>query len=351
MNAVPKFDAEKFRKVFVLINQGATDGERVSARGRAEAMATKAGMSFDEAVAVMNSGTAAGAADPSPGWKDAFRDMFDEGRKKREVRDAARRADALKRYRTVFEVFEPTEWERALRKAVQPFSEFLPYTNHVGRRVFRTLRIDRIVGEVTAGKLTRRARKAIEGAIPMPTTFAAAMEEVKAWDALRLDRDAFEGREGNHELEVEGRVSLLEEILNSAPVSSWDDMTARLDWSEYDWRRQWVNPEDHVRDEPFLDRVRADLEILRTMAATPILSGYLRETEPAAVTPAHSGPGHRVPGAKFGQRRTNADKAAAVVEFLQSEPSLSDREIGRLAGVSGQTVSNWRKRLAGRNAA
>ncbi|TCQ28242.1 helix-turn-helix domain-containing protein [Rhizobium sp. PP-CC-3G-465] len=56
------------------------------------------------------------------------------------------------------------------------------------------------------------------------------------------------------------------------------------------------------------------------------------------------------PTAQNGQqpfdRRSNADKANAVKDLLRSNPDLSNREIGRRIGVSPQTVSNWRDRLA-----
>ncbi len=45
--------------------------------------------------------------------------------------------------------------------------------------------------------------------------------------------------------------------------------------------------------------------------------------------------------------RRNADKRAAVLFYLRNpdHSKLSDREIARRAGVSPQTVCNWRKRL------
>jgi len=47
--------------------------------------------------------------------------------------------------------------------------------------------------------------------------------------------------------------------------------------------------------------------------------------------------------------RTNAAKRAAVEKFLNDPQTarLSDREIARRAAVSPQTVTNWRRRLAG----
>lgn len=39
---------------------------------------------------------------------------------------------------------------------------------------------------------------------------------------------------------------------------------------------------------------------------------------------------------------STSDRRKAVLSILNSEPELSDREIARRAGVSPQTVGNWR---------
>ncbi len=44
--------------------------------------------------------------------------------------------------------------------------------------------------------------------------------------------------------------------------------------------------------------------------------------------------------------RTNADRKSAVLAALRNNPGLPDRQIAALAGVSHQTVNNWRRRLA-----
>lgn len=249
-------DIEKFRKVHALMTGGATEGERAAAKNRCEALAKKAGMTLDDAVSKLDS------TSQTHDWRDVFRDMAQESRDKDQQRKEARRAEALSRYQTVFKVFEPTQQESALRKAVQPFSDFFPAKDASGRKYTRTIRLDKCSGYVSFRKLSQRAKTAIETAYPMPTTLRAALDEVKAWRELRLDREAFGWGEYELELEVQARIAILEEILNNDPVTSWDDMEARFDWNLFDWKSQWLDP-DTEREDPFFDRVSADIKILR----------------------------------------------------------------------------------------
>ncbi|WP_460020695.1 helix-turn-helix domain-containing protein [Magnetospira thiophila] len=75
-------------------------------------------------------------------------------------------------------------------------------------------------------------------------------------------------------------------------------------------------------------RLKTELQQFRHNGPAPVAA-------PAAAAPA-------------GGPRTNAEKREAVLEFLRDpeKSDLSDREIARQVGVSPQTVSNWRKRLA-----
>lgn len=362
-----KLDIEKFRKIHAHATRNGNAGERDNARRMAEAMAAKAGMTFDEAVSKMDTQTTANqgrdfygdAASAARAWADFAEkerqrkerewadEMREQSRRNRERRyreNLSRRAEVLTRYRTIFDVFEPTARERALRKAVSSFSTFVPYQTPAGRRAHYTSKLDKCFGEVELGKLTRRARRAIENAYPMPETLADALAEVKEWDQLRSDRDAFDEDDWSHDMEVEARICLLEEMLHSAPARTWEDVEARFDWNTYDWSRQWLNPADHERDEDiFLSRLRADIAALR-MAATPPMKSDQPDTPP------HHEPGHRGTGAQSGHR-TTAQKRADVLSMLDAHPELSSREIARRLGVSPQTVASLRKRAGERSAA
>lgn len=314
-------DIEKFRKVHCLMTGGATEGERAAAKNRCEALARKAGLTLEDAVSKLDS------TSETHDWRDVFRDMSQESRDKDQQRKEARRADALSRYRTVFEVFEPTPQEVALRKAVQPFSDFFPAKDASGRKYTRTIKLDKCSSYVRFRKLSQRAKTAIENAYPMPNTLRAALDEVKAWRELRLDREAFGWVEYELELEVQARIAILEEVLNNEPVTSWDDMEARFDWNLFDWKSQWLDP-DTEREDPFFDRVSADIKALRK----------LYEAAPKEPESRSSDENRRM-------SRTNAEVRKAVLSMLDSNPELSDREISRRVGVSPQTVGNWRKRV------
>lgn len=51
------------------------------------------------------------------------------------------------------------------------------------------------------------------------------------------------------------------------------------------------------------------------------------------------------PGYKARQAQKNADRKAAVLAAIRNNPGLGDREIADIAGVTRQTVNNWRRRF------
>lgn len=361
-------DIGRFAKIYAHVTRNDNPGERDNARRKAEAMAVRAGMTFDEAVSKLDAHTSSQSSGFYYDFDDAaaaaawarqqqqaqqrkeeaqMHAMREEARRNREKRykaNAGRRAEVLKRYRTVFDVFEQTDREHKLRKAVSSFSTFRTFTDPSGKERRFTSKMDKVSGDISLEKISKRIRRAVQGAYPWPETFADAIIEVKLWDQLRIDRDAFDKNEWQHDLEVEARVLLLEDMLRTVPVKSWDDMEARFDWDVYDWERQWLNPDEHTRlDDEIMKRLRADFEILRASSTNPPNVGTpMSATHQAKATPADA-----TPTAQNGQRRTNADKAADVQALLRSCPDLSDREISRRAGVSPQTVSNWRSRMKG----
>src|SRR5690606_1715744 len=107
-------------------------------------------------------------------------------------------------------------------------------------------------------------------------------------------------------------------ILDTMPALSWKDFDIRMEWRrrgiEHD---RWHDINDDIAAH---DRLTADLAFLRTLDAATVQTG---QPQP--------------------ERRTNADKRAAVLSMLDTSPELSDRAIARHAGVSPQTVNNWRR--------
>lgn len=309
-------DLERFQKVWRLANEGSTEGERVAAKSRAEAMAAKAGMTLQHAVSKLGT-----QSTEPPSFFDWMKSdpFFKAQAEERELRDAKRRAEVLKRAGSIRAVFDPTADEIALRAAIEPFSVLMPYSCPSGIQRRYTAALD---GEITGDNIagTARARVSVTAACPFPVNFGQAIAEVKKWDRLRLDRSAFVNYDWSPDAEVDLRCRMVEEYLNTAPAENWQDAEDRFAWLRYSWQRQWFEPEKE-RYDPATDRLEADFATLRALydrQAAPVQNGH----------------------------RTNADKRAAVLSMLASYPELSDRQIARRVGVSPQTVNNHRRKNA-----
>lgn len=323
-SAASKLDIGKFRKVHSLMAGGSTDGERAAARARAEMMAAKAGMTLQQAVssldgqpAVQPSSFFEGFDDwmevKEPGWK------AERAREKaeRNARDNLRRAEIMDRYGSEKALFARTEREVALDAAIAHIATWDHWTDDDGTRHRFVATLDGNLpkyGYWSLSDITPAIREAVTTAYPWPSRLDDALQEVKAWDRLRLDRGLVSGGEWNHYAEVECRFALLEHALQTGqPAASWDDIQARFDWKRYEFERQWLDPTEC--EDPFMDRLEADFALLRRQEAGP------------ATAP-----------------RTTAEKRAAVLSTLDAHPELSDREIARRLGVSPQTVNTWRRK-------
>lgn len=339
-------DMDKFAKVHRLMSEGATDGERAAARARAEAMASRAGMTLKQAASKMDSKPKAPPAAPqsSSDWRDIFRGMDDwmeekhpgykarEAQKKRdrEERKAGRRRTVLERYGSERAVFALNEKETALYAAATPFAKRRVGFVYLGRSKFAwTSEIDGAGEFHFLDKAGPAAKAALREAYPMPPTLPGLLAEALAWDELHDDRQAFLDDEYRHHLEVEARMELLEHELHNRPAESWDDVEARFAWEKHKFQRQWVDPTEEKPD-GLVMTLRRDFEMLR------------RRYE----GPAHGQPAPAPPAPPADWRRTNADKQRDVLSILDSEPGLSNREIARRCGVSPQTVGNWRSKRA-----
>lgn len=342
------FDAEKFRKVRVMMDRGATDGERAAARTRAEAMAQRAGMTLKQAMSKMDRKAKAEAPKPPPpsndDWRNTFRDIFrdmdDEMEakepgykarkaKKKAERDAEtvrRKKEALKAHGSAGAIFELTDIERALYEAATPFAKREWNDGWIEGRFAFTQELGGHNVDFWPEKTPQFVVEVIRKAWPMPDTIVGLLAEVRMWDDLSRLRGLFVDGEYHHHSEVTVREWLVEEELNTRPAASWDDVSARFEWALYKEQRQWIEPEAGGLD-PFDERLRQDFKILRAKY----------EARPVADTPT---------------RRTNADKRSDVLSMMDANPDLSDREISRRCGVSPQTVCNWRhKRAEGASAA
>ncbi|MGU3496127.1 transposase [Xanthobacteraceae bacterium A53D] len=355
-----ELDTEKLAKVRALMERGATEGERAAARGKAERIAKAAGLSLADALSKLDTRS---PAQSIRNIFEGFDDWMEERepgheareaakRAERQARDDIRRAGILEQYGSEAALFARTEQEQALNRAIAPLATWRFWRAEDGTEHRYAERLGGVkpkCGFWGFEDVTPAIRDAVMGAYPWPSTLGEALREVQSWGELRLDRGLFVSGDGspgewNHYAEVECRVVLLERELDAGrAAASWDDVQARFDWKRYQDQRQWIDPTD-VKSDPFLDRLEADFGALRRMGS-PVHSGRGDQAGKgisAVDTPsAPNGPA----SVQF-ERRTNAEKRAAVLSVLGRSPHLSDREIARQAGVSAQTVNTWRKRMA-----
>ncbi|WP_377840096.1 winged helix-turn-helix domain-containing protein [Bosea sp. UC22_33] len=339
-----KLDMDKFAKVHRLITAGATEGERTAARARAEAIAQRAGMTLNQALSKMDSAPKPQpAAAASSDWRDIFRGMDDwmeekhpgyqasqaEKNTAREERRADRRRALLERFGNVSAVFALTEIERALFVAAAPFAKRKINMDWCGTQKFAFTCNLGGAGELDfLSKADPAAVAAIREGWPMPQTLPGLLAEALMWDKLHDDRSAFVEGEYRHHLEVFARMELLERDLHNRPAESWDDVESRFAWEKHKFERQWIDPTEEKED-GLVMTLRRDFEMLRRRYEAPAQNGQDEACAKSTST----------------NRRTNADKQHDVISLLNEAPHLSDREIGRPAGVSPQTVSTWRKKL------
>ncbi len=345
-----KLDIDKFAKVYRLIAEGATKGERTAAHARAEAMAGRAGMTLKQAASKLDSRTKAKpAASPSSDWRDVFRDMDDWMEAKhpgykakqaaknaaREERQAKRRRELLKLFGSVSAVFDMTEIERALYDAATPFAERSAGTNWCGTKPMSfTSRIGGAAEFRFLDEAEPAAVAAIRDAWPMPATLPALLAEALMWAGLRDDRSVFVESEYRHHAEAEARIEILEHELHNRPAETWDDVEARFGWERHKFERQWLDPTEEKPD-GLMMTLRRDFEMLRRRYEAPVQDGHDVHHRDGYADTARQG------GAR--SRRTNADKRRDVLSILDIEPGLADREIARRCGVSPQTVGNIRR--------
>jgi len=254
------------------------------------------------------------------------------------------------RYGNVKAVFDPSPWEKSLRDSVASFSVQTPCMDPSGVVRAYTAILDGVTGNWDS-KPTSRTMAAVRLAYPFPKTIAEGIAEIQVWDQLRRDRSAFVKYEHEHDMEVEARIKALEDFLNHHPAETWDDIDARFDWDLYSWGRQWIEPEKHVREDDFSPRIRADIAIMRAKVEAGDIGQSTDERGVVRISDAWNFPGNfpkrmRSENEAAPTYRTNADRKAAVLAALREYPGHSDRQIAALAGVSHQTVNNWRRRLA-----
>lgn len=317
------FDTEKFRKVFKLVQRGATAGERDNARAAATKMAEKASMTLDQAVQFCGMAeNPAGTRSETADWREAFRDIFDTPefraeQAERQHRDDAKRKEILKEYGSEEAVFAETHWEALLSSAVDHLKEWKAGRDVSGEPWSYVSKLDGVGSFYRFEQLTPSILDAIKSAIAVPSNLVGLLDEYKHWDNLYVTRYLFGG--GEHELWVQARQVLLDHLLDTKPVQTWQDMQARLDWWQVALDRGMRHHDGW--EQALKDRIAEDVIILQELSPAVVQSGQQKQ-----------------------ERRTNADKGELVVDLLKGHPHYSNRAIAELAGVSPQTVLNWRNR-------
>lgn len=294
-------DMAKFAKVAALMTGGATEGERDAARARAEAMASAAGMTLDDALDGMR--PEATTAPAQGDWRDGFRDMMRDFERERWDRDAPARAAALKEFGSKAAIFATTEHERLL---AEEFADIR--WNH---------------GNEDAPPA---AREAAGRAFPMPGDLAGAWKEWRGWRALWQRRRLFDSRY-DFPIGVATRWDCLEWMLDN-----WSDPTLAGIEARTLWLRFWET-EGGGRGwgtDKALAALLLDIKMLQMPTAAE--DGAGKNCHPSTT-------------AAPAERRTNAQKRGDVLAMLKANPELSDGEISRRCGVSRQNVSNHRKAI------
>lgn len=310
-------DLATFAKVRALHDSTTNAGEKASAAARMTVLARKAGMTIEEAMSKLD------AAEPTPrtgaqAAADAFNEFFNSPemraqRAEREQERAKRRAAILAAYGSENAVFADTEREAALRAACAPLLVRDKRPEWEG-----SYNLGGWADHGGPDTMPAAVREAVMNGWPKPETVAAAWVEYTAAEAIEDARYAFDGNYTPHRW-VEARHYVLEDMLDTHPAYSLNDLRARMSWLEFLSRKevQWTHKNDLLR----FATLRTDIE---RIGARP------HEQDAANVQPGHP---HRL---------SRTERYAAIRKLLPE--GLSDREVGRRLGISPTTVGAVRRR-------
>jgi hypothetical protein len=349
---------ETFAKVRALHDRTDHPGERAAAASRMEVLARSAGMTLEEALFSLDRR----APQTQNFWEDLYaspeQQAADAERLKKE---AERRARVLSEVGSEDAVWRKTRSEISLGIACRgllrsPTSENGPSDTLLGWNggPFASLPI--------------LAREAVSRAYPLPLGVHEAWAELLGWEKLIDQRRAF-CPVYSADVRVLARIAILEQLLDTLPSVTMQDLQARLGWMQYvlDHHSNRSIDEDQV----CLTSLRSDIERLAVQSGHGVSPASTNAPEPNSATVQN---GHGVSPARpnaaepnpatvqNGQRgcyeqsthpvhRTSAEKRREVADLLsvagpKGRP-LTDRQIARRIGVSPTTVGNVRRAVHG----
>lgn len=201
-----KLDTEKLRKLRALMQGGKTEGERIAAKSRAEALAVKSGMTLSEALSKLD------APDIPPRPKSMYEHFVDRmeecepgWKARRAAKEAEREAKPLVRCRELLKEFGSEE----AVFAETPEEAMLMSALH---------------------------------SLPLPETVPDAWNEYQRWETLTDNRCAFEPYYSNSKA-VHSRLNQLEHLLDTLPSPNIEGIRARMEWLVFVSRGEFLRRE------------------------------------------------------------------------------------------------------------
>lgn len=331
--------------------QGTHAARRAAIEGLREKLARTAAAAKEQEASKLD--TLQPATEPQPetparAAADALNTFFNRPefvaqRAEQDRKREARRAEILARYGCVEAVYAETEREAALRVACEPMTVRDRRPDYEGQYALDDWGL---CG--SREKAPPRVRAAVSAAWPIPTTITEAWAEFIAAEERESDRQTMHDGEHFPELWCEVRRYVIEDLLDTLPAASVDDMLMPQSWLE------------HLNDQGFSHDIQRDTILLATMRADIERMGQrLREQGDAAVQngqPASaSPPDHPVtpcgetaqfcaaPSVQSGhpRRPTRAERHAAIRALIAD--GHTDREVARRLGISPTTVGAVRR--------
>lgn len=286
--------------------------------------------------------------EPSPppqGPAQAFADSFAEfmnrpefvaERREREARRRVEAAAIIDRYGSEDALFEDTPLEAALRAACEPLLD-------AGEGWDGFYSLDGWGDLGSRSKMPTSVRDAVTHGWPLPVSVVEAWAEAEEADRLMGERCTVNDGYEPH-LYVVARRYVIEELCNTLPARSLNDLRARGAWLAF--QADAEVSQDIEEHRTLIATLRADIERmgqrLRDQDAAPVPNGqqgYATWHTPSRSPDPGTGPAADQSG--HPRRQTRAERHAAIRALLAT--GHTDREVARRLGISPTTVGAVRR--------